>query len=724
MTYSNIITPNCKEKDGRQARVSMEKIREALNERLPAIEDTAPDMKPKAGANEFEGPCPFCKERNGAGGDNRFVVWMKDEGESKNRYYCRKCPDGKNTGDKIDFHRRMNGNLSIKGLAYMYASEVVTPAPKNTEQKKDTTLPDFREEFKSISLSDSSKKEILDYLTKDRGIDTKVVESIFAKDQIRHIFKDSTAAMVVPYSTMGSKPIVPAYQYIALNGKTFDGKNKQRFNAGSKAGSECFFVAGNTNLSVKTILLYEAVIDAISGAELYPDDLHLSLGGSTLTKKITALKQFVGKKKIIVCQDNDVAGNKMVSSICKILGYEVPCIQWADGDKAGMDMNDLLKLRKLDKEALAERITLALDTDLPSLSDKKKSGTFKLTWVADMKLKPADWLIKGFIEANSMTEIFGPSGDGKTFCVIDMACSIATGTDFNGMPVKQGPVVYVAGEGQDGIKRRLMAWGKHRGIDIDTAKIAVSETAAGLTDTEQVKEVKEAIQIVADEAGPPVAIIFDTIARNFGPGDENNTRDMTQFVNAGDEIKRLYGSAVIYVHHTGLGDQGRARGSSVLKAALDAEYRVKMDKKGIVRMENTKMKDHATPDPMAFKLESVDLGFDSDGELITSAVLISENYVPPSKGTTTGQGDKQILVKGILMDLVQDFINNSPENGDGEKSMGNVVQIPIDDVKARAIEQGISPKHWGRYHKHLSSLANVTVNGSYYDVTPQTTQMG
>ena len=54
---------------GKQACLSIEKIKDALNEILPSIEDTAPNMEQKAEVDEFEGPCPFC------GGEDRFVVF-------------------------------------------------------------------------------------------------------------------------------------------------------------------------------------------------------------------------------------------------------------------------------------------------------------------------------------------------------------------------------------------------------------------------------------------------------------------------------------------------------------------------------------------------------------------------------------------------------------------------------------------------------------------------
>ena len=71
-----------------------------------------------------------------------------------------------------------------------------------------------------------------------------------------------------------------------------------------------------------------------------------------------------------------------------------------------------------------------------------------------------NWTISDLIERDSMGQIFGQPGASKTFQGIDMGLCVATGTDYHGKPVRPGPVVYVTGEGQNGLARRLKAW-KH-----------------------------------------------------------------------------------------------------------------------------------------------------------------------------------------------------------------------------------------------------------------------
>ncbi len=93
------------------------------------------------------------------------------------------------------------------------------------------------------------------------------------------------------------------------------------------------------------------------------------------------------------------------------------------------------------------------------------SRNFKLIRLSDIQFKAPDWLIKHLIEKDSLNLLFGDPASTKTFVAIDLGCCVATGKDFKGMPVKQGPVVYIAGEGQNGLKRRFEARGIRNDIN-------------------------------------------------------------------------------------------------------------------------------------------------------------------------------------------------------------------------------------------------------------------
>lgn len=232
---------------------------------------------------------------------------------------------------------------------------------------------------------------------------------------------------------------------------------------------------------------------------------------------------------------------------------------------------------------------------------------FEFTRVGDLKYRAPQWVIEGLVETETLGLLFGEPGCGKSFVAVDMALSVATGVTFHGKPVKKGPVFYIAGEGFNGLTRRFRAWAKHRKVDIDGASLFVSKRAAQFLDAASAKAVTEAVRELAAEHGAPALIFIDTVARNFGAGDENSTSEMGAFIAAMDSLRAEFvGCALVLVHHSGHSDKQRARGSIALKGALDVEFR--LDKvHDTITLTNTKMKDAEPPAPMHFELVNVDL---------------------------------------------------------------------------------------------------------------------
>ena len=246
--------------------------------------------------------------------------------------------------------------------------------------------------------------------------------------------------------------------------------------------------------------------------------------------------------------------------------------------------------------------------------------TFRLTRIGELSYKEPVYLVDEFVEAECLAMIFGDPGCGKSFLAVDLALSVATCTGFHGRKPLTGPVVYLAGEGHNGLMRRIEAWSKEQQVDVKDSPLFLSQSAAQFLDDVLVREVDNAIEGVKEKFGSPVLIIVDTVARSFGGGDENSTADMNKFVAALDQFRERYACTILLVHHTGHTDKKRARGNMALKGALDAEYRVEKKGDGVV-VECTKMKDAPEPPPMHFALMSVELGVGQDGKPITSAVL-------------------------------------------------------------------------------------------------------
>ena len=238
------------------------------------------------------------------------------------------------------------------------------------------------------------------------------------------------------------------------------------------------------------------------------------------------------------------------------------------------------------------------------------------------KPQPIRWLIKNWIQEQAQIMVFGASGVGKTFVVLDMALSIACPQikDWHGFKVKHGPVVYLAGEGHVGLRARLVGWAAHKGVE--DANIYVSEGAVDLnTPQGLIKTIEE----IRSHDIAPCMIVVDTLNR-FMVGDENKAQDAKTMLDACAALGHEFSCTVALVHHTGVAEnaQGRARGSSAWRGAMDIELAiVKETDEPLVTLKQTKNKDTEMQPELYLEQVTIDVPgwLDEDGEQITTKVM-------------------------------------------------------------------------------------------------------
>ena len=269
-----------------------------------------------------------------------------------------------------------------------------------------------------------------------------------------------------------------------------------------------------------------------------------------------------------------------------------------------------------------------LDAELQALNRAEQDSTHEFhsqmfTHVSDIKMQKVNWLIKDMIEQEALCMCFGAPGSGKTFCVLDMALCIASGINWHGKEVDAGPVIYIAGEGHAGFARRVAAWAKINDVTLDDVPFYKSNATVIMNDAANAVVLTDELRKLADHTGTPKMIVLDTLARTMA-GDENSSEKIGEYVKACDVIKQEYGCTVLIVHHTGHANKGRARGSSSMYGALDAEFKVEPWGDNKLIIENTKMKDAEEPETMAFVKLPVEL-ITPEGEPTSSLVL---EYTP------------------------------------------------------------------------------------------------
>ena len=99
------------------------------------------------------------------------------------------------------------------------------------------------------------------------------------------------------------------------------------------------------------------------------------------------------------------------------------------------------------------------------------------------------------------------------------------------------------------------------------------------------------------------------------------------FIQGCNILKVKTDATILLVHHSGKDQDKVARGSSALRAALDAEFNVRREKDNHIQdkafiLNSTKMKVTEEPDKSAYDLRPIELYYDDDQELISSLVII------------------------------------------------------------------------------------------------------
>lgn len=251
-------------------------------------------------------------------------------------------------------------------------------------------------------------------------------------------------------------------------------------------------------------------------------------------------------------------------------------------------------------------------------------------WVDTGKLGSWDPLtqvpavLKGLVPKMGLGVVYGASGIGKSFVMLDWMLKVASGQDWHGHRNKaeKGDWIYISSEGgPDELRRRLKGWADANTGGVVPANVGFYAVSLGWG-KEGVEDAKKFIRWCRMRGSPVRGVIIDTLNRNMGGGDENDTASMTAFVDCCEMVWRGLGCVVPVVHHEGKDAEKGARGSSVLKGAAEFEWRVFRDRGSMVGGISIEKNRHG-PDGMVygFGLDVWSFGVDADGDEVTTLVV-------------------------------------------------------------------------------------------------------
>lgn len=380
-----------------------------------------------------------------------------------------------------------------------------------------------------------------------------------------------------------------------------DADSSKQFHSGGEIACGYYMIPAESS-EVKTLYVCEGFATGASIAEATNAAVIVALNAGNLLKVAPWVRDKIGAAgDLVIVADNDPTGI---------------------GQEKAAQAAALSKARVIIPPEPGDANDYAAAHGGPALTKLLEGRERWLVKGRDFYAQPAPirWLIKKWIPRDSYGMVFGASGAGKSFVMVDMAMTIAAQLpEWNGMKVRGGPVVYLAGEGIHGMKARMAGWVQEHGRDVDD--IYVSRSGCDLNTDAGYSQVVNDIDAWKVK---PVLIIVDTLNR-FMMGDENAASDARGMNNYCGLLMNRYGCSVLVVHHTGVNAEAkdRARGSSAFKGAMDVEIKIESNGAGVVLLTQMKSKDSALAPCVALEQKQISINgwFDEDGDPVTTLVL-------------------------------------------------------------------------------------------------------
>jgi hypothetical protein len=286
----------------------------------------------------------------------------------------------------------------------------------------------------------------------------------------------------------------------------------------------------------------------------------------------------------------------------------------------------------------------------------KPKYRFTLVQFDDIKLTSgARCIVEDLIPHESLVVVWGPPKCGKSFFVFDLVMHIALGREYRGKRVEQGTVIYIAAEGELGIKARVEAFRQARMAE--QAQMAEGDKGRFFLLTTRLDLVEGVDQLLAAfkaqlGAEQPLIIVIDTLNRTIR-GSESKDDDMGAYRDAADRLRVEFRCAVIIIHHCGV-DGTRPRGHTGLTGAADAQLAVKRDADKSILVTLELMKDGPEGDMMRLGLKVVDVGLDDYGKQIRSCVI--EHLDAPAAGERREQAKQLPAAQKIALQLLNEAV--------------------------------------------------------------------
>lgn len=187
-------------------------------------------------------------------------------------------------------------------------------------------------------------------------------------------------------------------------------------------------------------------------------------------------------------------------------------------------------------------------------------------------LKPTEWLLDGIIPRTGTGIFYGPSKTFKTFVMLDLALSIATGHGPNWWEFgdrEPATVLYLAGESPDAFKReRTDAWVAAHPIPRILERSGM-HVVSRVPPFEMNAYWTHLVAHFKKQKLRPAMVVIDTLGRAMIGRDEHSTKDAGWATGKLEWLARELNTFVFAIHHTGKDASRGMRGSYTWFANVD-----------------------------------------------------------------------------------------------------------------------------------------------------------
>lgn len=369
---------------------------------------------------------------------------------------------------------------------------------------------------------------------------------------------------------------------------------------------------------------------------------------------------------IIILNDNDEPGRDRAKIRAATLADKARRVRVLDIAEHWPDAPVKADITDWKEKAAGTQERFAALVPKAKVSEAPKSRYGAIKWNSLSLGKPgADYIIDGLLTSGDTSIIGGASGSGKSFFALHQDMCIATGEDFFGRSVKQGGVIYQAGEGGRGVIKRLIAHRMY--FKIDEGKdipLFLLPTKIDLFSKEgDTDHFIEEVKILRRQMGCPlVKITIDTLSKASSGAEENSGKDMGIILGNIDRIRTATDAHVQLVHHLN-SDGKKLRGHTSIRADVDQVITITNDEATKIKTATlTKLKDDEDGGSIQFTLAQVKVDWDAERERdITSCVVLSVSEKEKLKKEQARQG---ISVNPTERRFLMDFFEAIDKYGD------------------------------------------------------------